>query len=191
MHRLPRSVRLARLPAPNQQIAFVRPAVEGALFFREQEGVREPFIGGSRVALALSLNEKTKASSGRCIDETVVPDSLLMSNETLDELQAEQHPDKAFVGRVSRGFEFLGYAITPPSIVGVAKRTWERFVECVARLYEQGGVFDQQAARCCLRRLWNQLPPTMPTASRLQVMMDAGSGTTVEVAAVVWLPVVK
>jgi hypothetical protein len=169
MHRLPRSVRLARLPAPNQQIAFVRPAVEGALFFREQEGVREPFIGGSRVALALSLNEKTKASSGRCIDETVVPDSLLMSNETLDELQAEQHPDKAFVGRVSRGFEFLGYAITTPGIVGVAKRTWERFVECVARLYEQGADSARIADYVRRWRVW--------VLSRLRAVACGGVGT--------------
>jgi RNA-directed DNA polymerase len=59
-------------------------------------------------------------------------------NETLAELKVEQHPDKTFVGRVSRGFEFLGYAITTPGIVGVAKKTLERFVERVTRLYEQG-----------------------------------------------------
>jgi len=53
------------------------------------------------------------------------------------ELKVEQHPDKTFVGRISRGFEFLGYAITTPGIVGVAKKTWERFVERVTRLYEQ------------------------------------------------------
>ena len=61
-------------------------------------------------------------------------------NETLAELKVEQHPDKTFIGRISRGFEFLGYAITTPGIVGVAKKTLE-------------GVGGQWVAtRCCLRR---------------------------------------
>ena len=30
-------------------------------------------------------------------------------NQTLAELKVQQHPDKTFVGRISRGFDFLGY----------------------------------------------------------------------------------
>lgn len=37
-------------------------------------------------------------------------------------------------------------------------------------------VGGQWIARCRFRRRWNQLPPIMPTASKLHVMMDAGSG---------------
>lgn len=30
-------------------------------------------------------------------------------NETLSSLGLEKHPDKTFIGRVERGFDFLGY----------------------------------------------------------------------------------
>jgi hypothetical protein len=49
----------------------------------------------------------------------------------------EQHPDKTFVGRIERGFTFLGYWITEKGVTGVAPSTWEAFQERVARLYEQ------------------------------------------------------
>ena len=48
-----------------------------------------------------------------------------------------QHPDKTFIGRISRGFDFLGYAFTPAGLE-VAPQTVERCVERVSRLYEQG-----------------------------------------------------
>ena len=73
-------------------------------------------------------------------------------NETLDELKVEQHPDKTFIGRVSRGFEFLGYAIATPGIVGVAQKTLEKFAERVTRLYEQGAGWDCIGAY--VRRWW-------------------------------------
>ncbi len=49
----------------------------------------------------------------------------------------EQHPDKTFIGRISRGFDFLGYPFTPSGLA-VAAKTIERFAERVARLYDQG-----------------------------------------------------
>ena len=42
------------------------------------------------------------------------------------ELKIQQHPDKTFIGRVSRGFGFLGYRLSAAGIVGVAKLTVER-----------------------------------------------------------------
>lgn len=58
-------------------------------------------------------------------------------NETLRELRVEQHPDKTFVGRIARGFTFLGYWVTAQGVTGVAPSTWARFQDRVARLYEQ------------------------------------------------------
>jgi len=42
----------------------------------------------------------------------------------------------ALIGRVSRGFDFLGYTFTPAGL-DVAPQTVERCVERVSRLYEQ------------------------------------------------------
>ena len=59
-------------------------------------------------------------------------------NETLAELRVEQHPDKTFVGRISRSFSFLGYRFRSLGLVDLAQQTVERFVERMTRLYEQG-----------------------------------------------------
>jgi hypothetical protein len=58
-------------------------------------------------------------------------------NETLWGLRVEQHPDKTFIGRIERGFTFLGYWITEKGVTGVAPSAWEAFQEQVVRLYEQ------------------------------------------------------
>ena len=63
--------------------------------------------------------------------------AIRVVNETLAALKVEQHPDKTFIGWISRGFDFLGYPFTP-SALGVAAKTIERFAERVTRLYEQG-----------------------------------------------------
>jgi RNA-directed DNA polymerase len=49
----------------------------------------------------------------------------------------EQHPDKTFIGRISRGFDFLGYAFTPAAL-DAAPPTIERCAQRVSQLYEQG-----------------------------------------------------
>ena len=52
-------------------------------------------------------------------------------------MKLAQHPDKTFIGRTSRGFDFLGYQFTPSGL-GVAAKTIERFAERWTRLYEHG-----------------------------------------------------
>jgi hypothetical protein len=63
--------------------------------------------------------------------------AIRIVNETLRELRVKQHPDKTFIGRIERGFTFLGYWITQKGVTGVAPSAWQGFQERVARLYEQ------------------------------------------------------
>ncbi len=63
--------------------------------------------------------------------------AIRLVNETLAELKVEQHPDKTFIGRISRGFDFLGYEFSPTGLE-VAPRAVEHCVERVAQLYERG-----------------------------------------------------
>ena len=58
-------------------------------------------------------------------------------NETLAELNVEQHPDKTFLGRIERGFDFLG-SVMKPAGLEMAPRAIEHCVERVSRLDEQG-----------------------------------------------------
>jgi RNA-directed DNA polymerase len=58
-------------------------------------------------------------------------------NETLAELQVQQHPDKTFIGRISRGFSFLGYEFNESGLVDVVQSTRARCAERIRQLYEQ------------------------------------------------------
>ncbi len=57
-------------------------------------------------------------------------------NEALVSLGLEKHPDKTFIGRIEKGFDFLGYHFGLEGL-SVAKETLTKFVERATRLYEQ------------------------------------------------------
>ncbi len=57
-------------------------------------------------------------------------------NEVLGSLRLEKHPDKTFIGRIEKGFDFLGYHFSRDGLT-VAKATIEKFLKLAARLYEQ------------------------------------------------------
>jgi len=72
-------------------------------------------------------------------------------NQILVDLKICPHPEKTFVGRTERGFDFLGYEFLPGVTerdssqatatgfcVRVSRRAAARFVERFGRLYEQG-----------------------------------------------------
>ena len=46
------------------------------------------------------------------------------------------NPDKTFIGRIEKGFDFLGYHFGPDGL-SVAQKTMEQFVARAIRLYEQ------------------------------------------------------
>ena len=58
-------------------------------------------------------------------------------NLTLVELHVEEHPDRTFIGRISRVFDFLGGTFTPTGLEASPPAV-ERRVERVSRLDEQG-----------------------------------------------------
>jgi hypothetical protein len=47
-----------------------------------------------------------------------------------------KHPEKTFIGRIERGFDFLGYHFSPKCLT-VPKEALKRFVERATRLYAQ------------------------------------------------------
>ncbi len=66
-------------------------------------------------------------------------------NQTLGLLRLEKHPDKTFIGRIERGFDFLGYHFSPAGLT-VAKQTVANFMEKASRLYEQERERPQDAS---------------------------------------------
>jgi RNA-directed DNA polymerase len=63
--------------------------------------------------------------------------AIRVLNKTFNKSGLEQHPDKTLIGRIKRGFSFLGYFLKPGTL-SVAKKTIKQFKTRVARLYEQG-----------------------------------------------------
>jgi hypothetical protein len=50
----------------------------------------------------------------------------------------EKHQDKTFIGRIERGFDFLGYHFSPAGL-SVAKQTVGNFIEKASRLMSRSG----------------------------------------------------
>jgi RNA-directed DNA polymerase len=65
-------------------------------------------------------------------------------NETFTALKLEKHPDKTFIGRIEKGFDFLGYHFSPQGL-SVAEITWKKFMARLHRLYEQQKTAPQGA----------------------------------------------
>ena len=63
-------------------------------------------------------------------------EAIRVLNQTFCELRLEKHPDKTFIGRIEKGFDFLGYHFSTDGL-SVAEKTIEKFVAHVVRLYEQ------------------------------------------------------
>lgn len=57
-------------------------------------------------------------------------------NQELAALKLDKHPDKTFIGRSERGFDFLGYHFSPTGLT-VAAPMMARFVVRASQLYEQ------------------------------------------------------
>jgi RNA-directed DNA polymerase len=57
-------------------------------------------------------------------------------NQVLASLGLAKHPDKTFIGRIAKGFDWLGYHISRAGL-RVATKTLQNFVTRSLRLYEQ------------------------------------------------------
>ena len=64
--------------------------------------------------------------------------AIRLVNQALAALKVQQHPDKTFVGRVSRGFDFLGYTFSTVGLTGIARKTVAGCVDRMSQLYERG-----------------------------------------------------
>ena len=96
-------------------------------------------------------------------------------NQTFAELKVAQHPGKTFIGRIERGFDFLGYYFTRGPL-GLAQKALQNHTARLHRLYEQQ------------TRKFQRRPPVLPDASARNrrpqaplVWMNTGCGGSVGV----------
>jgi len=57
-------------------------------------------------------------------------------NQWFNRFKVKQHPDKTFIGRIEKGFDFLGYHFSRNKL-RLADITVRKHVERLHRLYEQ------------------------------------------------------
>ena len=67
-------------------------------------------------------------------------------NQVLAALKLDKHPDKTFIGRIEKGFDWLGYHISPAGL-RLAATTLHTFATRLTRLYEQEAGRPNGAAR--------------------------------------------
>jgi hypothetical protein len=126
-----------------------RVAERGGLYFEFQRGIPlgcplSPLIGAFFLKDLDDHLERTGLFFVRYMDDVVLlaptrhklRRAVRVLNQTFDALGLEKHPDKTFIGRVERGFDFLGYHLAPGRLT-LARATVERFLERAYRLYEQ------------------------------------------------------
>jgi len=132
---------------------YVRRTVDDGGIYRDvQRGIPlgcslSPLMGAVYLKPLDDAMQKTGLFYARFMDDWVVfaPSRwklrkvVRIVNQVLNRLKVWQHPDKTFVGRVDRGFDFLGYHFRPDGL-SVAEKTRQNFVSRVNQLYEQQAI---------------------------------------------------
>ena len=129
---------------------YVKRTVENGGIYKDiQSGIARgsalsPVIGAyclTRLDEALS---KTDLHYARYMDDIVIlaktrwrlRRAIKTLNQMFNVLKLKQHPDKTFVGRIERGFDFLGYHFSHGPLM-LATKTMDNMLVKMHRLYEQ------------------------------------------------------
>ena len=118
------------LPAGGKTLVADQPPNAGA----DGSGQSSHSHDGAKNCIRLRLMWTTSSSSLRT--RWQLRGAVKMVNQRLAALGLEKHPDKTFIGRIERGFDFLGYRFSPAGLT-LAKKTIANFIEKASRLYEQ------------------------------------------------------
>ena len=122
----------------------------GGLYQEIKQGISlgcplSPLMGALCLKLMDDRIEKTGLFYIRFMDDWVVlapsrwklRKAIRITNQTLHELRLEKHPDKTYIGRIEKGFDFLGYRFETTGL-SIAPQTRINFLDRITRLYEQG-----------------------------------------------------
>ena len=109
------------------------------------------WLGGER----LGLSKRCAHLKGHGGARWKLRRAVRVVNQVLGGLGLEKAREKTFIGRLDRGFDFLGYRLSPDGIT-VAEATWKRFCERTFRLYEQDRrePFGSPRSDAYVRRWW-------------------------------------
>ncbi len=143
-----------------------RTETQGGLFWDFKVGIPmgsplSPFLG----AVALLPLDRAMTRAGcfyaRYMDDWIVLTKtraqlrkvVRITNQVLVTLKQTKHPDKTFIGRICRGFDFLGYHFNG-SAVKPALVTIQRSLEKILQLYENKTFADTDKCLADYLRRW-------------------------------------
>jgi hypothetical protein len=128
-----------------------RTAERGGAFWEYKKGISlgcplSPLIGAFFLNRLDSALEKLGLFYVRFMDDILVlaptrwklRGAVKAVNQVLECLGLDKHPEKTFIGRVERGFDFLGYHFSTAGL-SVAKQTVINLIQKASQLYEQAG----------------------------------------------------
>jgi hypothetical protein len=103
-----------------------------------------PIIGAYYLTLLDEALSKEGLHYARYMDDIVIlartrwqlRRAIKTLNQIFSALRLKQHPDKTFIGRIERGFDFLGYHFSRGPM-GLATKTIDNMLAKMHRLYEQ------------------------------------------------------
>ena len=103
-----------------------------------------PLMGARYLKSVDDLVAKSEPSYARFMDDGVILSPTRWKlrvvvrkvNQILQALKVKQHPDKTFIGRTEKGFDFLGYRFNQESLQ-VAAKIFNNFVRRAVQLYEE------------------------------------------------------
>lgn len=126
---------------------------DGGEFYTPKKGIPRgsaisPLIG----AIYLTLMDVTFAQKVQIFYSPYMDDILILAstrwhlrnmvklmNKFFSMMGLKQHPDKTFIGKVSKGFDWLGFRFTTGGAIGKASRSTSQVKDWAKRLYEQAG----------------------------------------------------
>jgi hypothetical protein len=128
---------------------LTRCAERGGLFWDYRKGIAlgsplSPILGAFFLTELDKAFEQLGLFYRRFMDDIVVlaptrwklRAAVKVVNQVLASLGLAKHPDKTFIGRIEKGFDWLGYHISRAGL-RVATKTLQHFVTRSLRLYEQ------------------------------------------------------
>ena len=126
-----------------------RTSERGGSFWDYEKGISlgcplSPLIGGFFLNALDAAAAKLRLFYVRFMDDILIlaptrwqlRGAVKVVNQMLGMLKLEKHPDKTFIGRIERGFDFLGYHFCPSGLT-IAAKTIANFIEKASQLYEQ------------------------------------------------------
>jgi RNA-directed DNA polymerase len=167
-----------------------RTSERGGSFWDYEKGISlgcplSPLIGGFFLNALDAAAAKLRLFYVRFMDDILIlaptrwqlRGAVKAVNQTLSALSLEKHPDKTFIGRIERGFDFLGYHFSPTGLT-VAKQTIANFIEKASRLYEQkrSAVLAATALEMYVRRWVRWAVSGIPAVNSQSVLRSFRSG---------------